>query len=439
MKKTTIIRITSFYLVLLVVCLGVYLKSNQKYKRYKQQVQYTYQAALETLSVNIGNIEDALKKSVYASSKAQFTNLTVLLSRESAAAKSAIASLPVSQTELESINKFLSQVGEYSLALSKKAATGGEIEQEERDNLFKLGLVAGKIHSGIDDIYTMYSADGILSNENATQEGENLFSDDIEQIEQSLTDYPTLIYDGPFSDHISDSNPALLENSEAVSRDEAREIAARAIDVEMNKLSDGYDSNGALETYGFNLDNDSFAAVTKKGGYLVYLRLNLPKGQTNFTYAQAEQKAKEFLQKIGYKNMQSNYYFTNEGVYVINFAYQNGSTTCYTDLIKVGVDLTSGKVVFLDAKGYINNHKSRNIATPKYTVEQAKEVLSKNLVVEGVLNALIPTASKGEVHCYEFKCKGINNEEVLVYINTLNLNEEQIFILLKTDGGILTK
>lgn len=265
MKKMILVRITSFYLALLVVCLGVYLKSNQKIERYKQQVQYTYQAALETLSVNIGNIEDALKKSVYASSKSQFTNLTVLLSRESAAAKSAIASLPVSQIELESINKFLSQVGEYSLALSKKAATGGEIEQDDRDNLFKLGLVAGKIHSGIDDIYTLYSADGILSDENAAQDEENSFSDDIEQIEQSLTDYPTLIYDGPFSDHISDSNPALLENSEAVSREEAKRIVASAADVEINKLSDGNDSNGALETYGFNLDENSFAAVTKKG------------------------------------------------------------------------------------------------------------------------------------------------------------------------------
>lgn len=439
MKKRTLVRITSFYLALGVICFGTYLHSKRQANLYKQQIKYTYEAALETLSVNIGNIENALKKSVYASSVGQFTNLTVLLSREAAAAKSAIASLPASSGELTAINKFLSQVGEYSLSLSKKAATGGQIEDNERKNLFRLGDVAGKIHSGIDDIYTMYSADGVWDGQISSQNTDSSFSEDIQQIEQTLTDYPTLIYDGPFSDHITNEEPVFLEGKETVTRQKAKEIAAGAINLDVEDLTDGNDEDGQMKIYGFNRGNDSFVSVTQKGGFLVYLRLNLPQGQTNFSYSQVEQKAQEFLQKQGYKNMQSNYYFTNEGVCVINFAYLNGSTVCYTDLIKVGVDLTSGNVVFLDARGYINNHKSRNILTPKYTAEQASEVLSDNLSVESVSNALIPTASKGEVHCYEFKCKGLNDEEVLVYINTATLAEEQIFILLKTDGGTLTK
>lgn len=439
MKKRTIVRITSFYTALVIICMGTYFSVKHEAHRYKQQIKYTYDSALETLSVNIGNIEDALKKSVYSSGVGHLADLTVLLSTTSAAAKSAIASLPANSGELGAINKFLSQVGEYSLHLSKKVATGEQIEPDERENLLKLSNTASKIHSGINDIYTMYSSDGVWDDQLNPQSTDNLFYEDIQQVENSLTDYPTLIYDGPFSDHIADKKSELLEKAEKIEKQQAKEIAAKAMGIDIYTLLDGNDENGQMQIYGFNEENGDFIAITQMGGYVAYMRRILPQGNTNFSYEQAEEKAGDFLEKIGYKNMQSNYYFTNEGVCIINFAYLNGSTTCYTDLIKVGIDLTSGNVVFLDARGYINNHKARNISTPKYTAEQAREVLSENLSVLSVKYALVPTASKGEAHCFEFNCKGLNNDDVLVYINSATLIEEQIFILLKTDGGTLTK
>ncbi|MBQ7045782.1 MAG: germination protein YpeB [Clostridia bacterium] len=439
MKKRVLIRITSFYVALILVGIGTYVSVKTESEKYKQQIKYSYESALETLSVNIGNIEDALKKSVYSSGTGQLASLSVLLSTKAAAAKSAIASLPANSGELTSINKFLSQVGEYSLHLSKKAAAGEQIQSEERENLLKLSQTAGKIHSGINDIYTIYSSGGAWDEQIDSQNTSSQFYDDVQQIEHALTDYPTLIYDGPFSDHISDKKSRLLEQSEYVEPEFAKQIAADAIGKNPSDLADGSDSQGEIETYGFNEANDGFIAVTKKGGYLIYMRRVLPKGDTNFSFEQAEKKAEEFLEKVGYKNMQSNYYFINEGVCVINFAFVNGSTVCYTDLIKVGVDLSSGTVVFFDAKQYIKNHTDRNILTPKYSPEQAREVLSENLSVKSQKLALIPTASKEQVHCFEFTCTGFNNDEVLVYINTATLKEEQIFILLKTDGGILTK
>ena len=53
-------------------------------------------------------------------------------------AKSAMSSLPVSDFHLTSTYKFLSQVGEYAMALSKRASAGEEITQEEQENLRKL-------------------------------------------------------------------------------------------------------------------------------------------------------------------------------------------------------------------------------------------------------------------------------------------------------------
>ena len=50
---------------------------------------------------------------------------------------------------------------------------------------------------------------------------------------------------------------------------------------------------------------------------------------------------------------------------------------------------------------------------------------------------MIPTAGLNEVLCYEFQCSSQSGDRVMVYINVETGLEEQILILLMTDGGIL--
>ena len=139
---------------------------------------------------------------------------------------------------------------------------------------------------------------------------------------------------------------------------------------------------------------------------------------------------------IGFKET---YYFLNENVLVINFCYTDGGTLCYTDLIKIGVAMDNGEIVFYEAGGYITNHRERAFLTPVYSTEEAEAVLSKNLTVKGVGFALIPTHSTEEIRCYEFHCQAPDSTEILVYINPSTLEEEDILILLKSDGGTLVK
>ena len=124
---------------------------------------------------------------------------------------------------------------------------------------------------------------------------------------------------------------------------------------------------------------------------------------------------------------------------VINFSLLQGSTVCYSDLIKVGVALDTFEIVFYEASGYIMNHKPRTLKVPVHTKEEAKKVISPHLKIKSTSLALIPSSGQNELYCFEFLCEGEQKEEILVYVNTETLIEEQIFILLKTDGGTLTK
>ena len=198
------------------------------------------------------------------------------------------------------------------------------------------------------------------------------------------------------------------------------------------------EEQGSMPAYCFKAEKTRIA-ITKNGGYLSYLTNGREIGTAALESKDAPQKAKEFLQKLGLGNFQSSYYFTDEGICTVNFCYKQGNILCYTDLIKIGVALDNGQIVSCEARGFIMNHKARTVQAAKLTAAQAQAVLSKKLQPVSTNWCLIPSEGKEELYCYEFYCRGQKGEDVLVYINAQTGAEEQLLILLKTDGGTLTR
>ena len=100
----------------------------------------------------------------------------------------------------------------------------------------------------------------------------------------------------------------------------------------------------------------------------------------------------------------------------------------YVFTVGKGIKLTDGNDVTIVATGLMVERAL-----------QAAELLNPNLTITGSGVALIPTNSGGEVRCYEFACTAKNGDEILVFINLSTLKEEDVLILLKSDGGTLVK
>ncbi|MEE1025737.1 MAG: germination protein YpeB, partial [Acutalibacteraceae bacterium] len=271
-------------------------------------------------------------------------------------AASALAELPIKHESLETVSQFLSQVSDYSLVLARNVVRGGSISDEERKNLATLSKVAQNLSNSLDEAKTMYNgaenwADNI---ENALKGSEKVgeIENSITEAEESLSDYPTLIYDGPFSDHILDKESELLQNSKEISREEAREIAAATVGLDSDKLSNNPDEEGKIRAFVFGFEN-GVIAVTKQGGYVLYFRKNREIQSSEPDYEKAVRLAKKYVESLNMGNFKTSYYFADEGMCVINFAYVQGDTVCYPDLIKVGVAMDTGEIVFYEAAGYI--------------------------------------------------------------------------------------
>ena len=339
-------------------------------------------------------------------------------------AKAALGILPLESGNLANVNKFISQVGDFSMALSSKISAGGSISEEEYASMENLEQYAKKLKEGLDGIQPDFDAGPVDAS--------------FQQAADDFTDYPSLIYDGPFSDHIGQQEPKLLAGQSEVPQGNAQNNAASFLGVTQDKLTHTQDSAGGLPTYNFDCGTIRIS-VTKAGGVVSAMTDGREIGEIRLDADGARTAAQGFLEAKGIQNMKESYYVINDGICTINYAYSQDGVTCYPDLVKVAVALDTGGIVEYNATGYIMNHTDRGALTPKITQEEAQKSVSPRLKVESGSLALIPTPGLNEVLCYEFQCTGENEDRVLVYINASTGMEEQIFILMQSDSGVLVK
>ena len=437
------IRVRLYASVLILVLFSAFVINAQKASELSRQLNADAERSLSTLEACMSSINTNLTKGLYANTTPMLSSMAISLTRDAASAKNSLSALPLSDTQLDNMLKFLSQVGAFVSTLDRKLSLGEPITSEERNQLKQLIDVSQKLLSELDTI-TQGVEDGSVSFKQAGSTLQKSADQSVQidsafgDAEQTLTDYPTLIYDGPFSDHILNQTPKTLEGKTDVSKEKALEIASDFIGIDKSTLRFDSETNGVIETYNFFVDSINIS-VCKKGGAVLYLLGSSSAGESVISPEQAVENAKNFLSAKGYKNMKESYYSTQDGICTVNFAYEDEGVICYPDLIKLSVSLETGNIISFDARGYIMNHTDRPPVQSKISADEAKMSVSDYLTVMSSRLAVIPTDYKAEKTAYEFHCKTPDEQEVLVYIDVLTAKEDDILLLLYSDGGILTK
>lgn len=437
------IRVRLYASVLILVLFSAFVINAQKASELSRQLNADAERSLSTLEACMSSINTNLTKGLYANTTPMLSSMAISLTRDAASAKNSLSALPLSDTQLDNMLKFLSQVGAFVSTLDRKLSLGEPITSEERNQLKQLIDISQKLLSELDTI-TQGVENGSVSFKQAGSTLQKSADQSVQidsafgDAEQTLTDYPTLIYDGPFSDHILNQSPKTLEGKSDISKEKALEIASDFIGIDKSTLRFDSETNGVIETYNFFVDSINIS-VCKKGGAVLYLLGSSSAGESVISPEQAVENAKSFLSAKGYKNMKESYYSTQDGICTVNFAYENEGVICYPDLIKLSISLETGNIISFDARGYIMNHTDRPPVQSKISSDDAKMSVSDYLTVMSSRLAVIPTDYKTEKTAYEFHCKTPDEQEVLVYIDVLTAKEDDILLLLYSDGGILTK
>jgi spore germination protein len=443
------------YSIVVVLVSAVTLWGIYQYKRaanLRQELDNQYNRAFYEMVGYVYNVETLLAKSMVGATT-QRTAVTLQETwRQANLAQTNLGQLPVSQPVLASTSKFLTQVSDLSLTLDNQNIRGRKLSDEQYDTVERLYKYAVKLNDSLRELQNDLGS-GRLKWGELADKGTKLFSKTkpaemmkkVEALGDNFQDYPTLIYDGPFSDHMTTAKPRGL-TGDTISADEAKEKAMKFIGADrVREISDaGKNDNGQIKTYSFNVklknapeDQAINIGVTQKGGHIEWMLYNRPVGKNKLEMDEAIKAGMEFLKEKGYDNMADTYYIKHDNIATINYAYKQDNVMVYPDLVKVKVALDNGEIVGMEAKQYLSNHTGRDIPEPKITTEEARKKINGKVKIESSGLAIIPTNYKKEIFCHEFKGK-LNDKDFIVYINAETGEEEDILLIVNTPDGVLT-
>lgn len=435
-------------LLIVVAILGIILYKKQR--EYRQASENSYNAAFFELVDYVQNVETYLAKALISSTPEHGAETLTNLWREANLAQAYLSRLPIESQELENTEKFLNQVSDYSYSLSRKNIYNESLSDDDFNNLKELHTYSQELENTLnqlsDDLNTGRFSWGELTKKGTVafaQQVDNISKESFSNLEENFHEYSGLIYDGAFSEHLTNVERKGLTGDD-VDENKAKEIAENFIGVENIKETSslGYFENATIQNYGFSIkkSNDETVniSVAKKGGHIISMNANREVKAESITQEQANEYGKSYLESKGFSNMKETYYLKQDGIVTINYAYNQDNVVIYPDLIKVKVALDNGEVLGLEATGYLNNHQKRDISNVKISKEDAKKNLNKNLEIKSEGMAVIPTEWKTEILCYEFKGK-VDDREFLVYINAENGKEEDVLVITNTPNGTLTE
>lgn len=454
MKNMKKIQINMAYIIIaivvFIVVIGglIYVVVNNN-KEAKTASQNTYNMAFYEVVDYVQNVETYLAKSLISSTPEHGAETLTNVWREANLAQAYLSQLPIESQELANTEKFLNQVSDYSYSLSRKNIYNESLSDEDLKNLKDLHNYSVELENTLNQLSDDINS-GRIKWDELTNKGTIAFAqqvstssmDGFSNLEENFHQYSGLIYDGAFSEHLTNGEKKGLTGDD-IDEETAKQKAIDFIgkDNVQNVENLGFSENATIPEYNFSVKTNSeesiSISISKKGGHIVYMNSNREVNAESISQEEANSKGKEFLNNHGIMDMKETYYLKQDGIVTINYAYVQNDVVVYSDLIKVKVALDNGEILGIETTGYLNNHTKRDTSKIKISKESAKKTLNKDLQISSEGMAIIPTEFETEILCYEFKGK-VDDKEFLVYINAENGREEDILIITNTPNGTLT-
>lgn len=343
--------------------------------------------------------------------------------------------------------KFLNQVSDYSYLLAKKNLRSEELNDQDFENLKNLYSYTKELEIILNELSNdLYS--GNISWKELQDNSSTMFAQEVgninafSSIDSTFDEYEGLIYDGAYSEHLNRNEKKALIGDE-LSEEQAKEKVSLYVNKEIENItSKGLLENADIQVYSFEAkikDSEErfYVEITKVGGYLLQMNNSKDIKEEKISQENANGIGKEYLAKIGFKDMKETYFTKRENILTVNYAYEKNGVVYYPDLIKVKIALDDGEVLGVETRGYLNCHYERELASPQVSISESKSNLNPKLEIKSEGRAVIPVETGKEIYCYEFKGR-VEDKDFLVYINVETGKEENILIILDTEGGTLT-
>ena len=218
-----------------------------------------YQRAFFDLTNQVQNLEVLLSKSMVVADPRLDLSLLMDLRQQAAFAQSNLSQLPLGDALASRTSKFLTQVGDYGDSLARQVSRGEAINKDQWDSLNNLYRQSVDLNRELQGMSYKVAQNNFYFSELVRQVRKNLQDtsgnaarSDLQTLDQRMQSYPSLIYDGPFSEHLEKTEPRALSGQAEIDRNEAVNRALAFVDKNPNleyKAVVTGDTNGRIPAY----------------------------------------------------------------------------------------------------------------------------------------------------------------------------------------------
>ncbi len=375
------------------------------------------------------HVDDDLDRVRISASPAQQSRILTDLLVQARLAEADMEKMPISMEQSANVTTFVNRVGMECERMLHKLRKGGELDEQDKQTIENLYMVNHSIRTELDKLMAeMTDKDWT----NFMKKGEGMMSDVMNKLEKMTLEENRAAFDKNHENKQAGMSrdmapPPEKEEKSGIDCKKAESLCERYFKEyniegfqcvgETNSKTfaaynvQGYDKNGSL----------LFAEISKSDGALISFDYYEECTSETFDIKNAETIAENFLEMLGYDDMEV-VKFRNSGTTTdFTFVYEDDDVIYYPDEIRVKVCRTRGLVSGMDAGKYLKNHKDREEPTIKVTLEKAQEGLYDGLTVEASRLAVV-RAKGGERPAYEFFCS-YKDEQYFVYVDA-NSGEE---------------
>ena len=439
MKTRTFIAVVVALLVTVGILTVGWIGSNAQSAAYASRLENSYQKSFSGLVTNINTIEIYLSKALVTVDNKKKQELYQNINGECSLCAANLGNLPVNHESILETTRFVNQLGGFSYYLSQKLKSGGAMSQADIDSVNELYNWCIYVQTVINDYAKQQDGSfNILNNTqfgNTSTEFDKMFTN----TSATGTEFPTLIYDGPFSDSIKNKEVKGLVGEE-ISKEQAENIIKNAF-KEYNVKNLMYTGNvdGKFASYNFSFETTHrkyYATVTKKGGLLLSVSSTGKLDQDILSLENAETEAENFAHNLGLTDMKSVWSTNLGGIAYVNLVPVRNNVMIYPDMIKAKVSLDTGSILGWEAISYAYNHDNRDDFEFIISEQTARQMVAPELSIVSIKKCIVPKEYGTEQLCYEYKCT-YNNYIYYVYISGKTGAEIETLRVIKTSAGNL--
>lgn len=421
-----------------------------------------YKSTMYELTGIMENVDSDLDRIRISASPAQQSRILTDLLVQARLAELDVEKLPISAEENRNVTVFINRTAAECERMLSKLRNGEELNEYDRQVLERLyqtnhtmreeinNLVSnmtdkdlmdyvkkgtGGMKAALDKLQQTTLEENKEKIENKLEEGKEKLKEGKDKIEEKLKEGKDKVEEKikqPMGAGMERTKPEKLIEGE-----KPRVEAAKAEELCKRYFSDykiaEFQCVGETVTQGYaaynvqgydDKGNLLFAEVSQENGTLMRFDYYEDCSGETFDIRNAERIAEEFLEKLGYDDMEVVRLRANGSLSDFTFVYEDDGVVYYPDEIVVKVCRTRGVVSGFDATKYLQNHRGRDELKVNISLAEAYGKLHKALSVESSRLAVVKTV-RGERPAYEFLCE-YEGENYFVFLDALNGEEISI-------------